>query len=78
MSKKEKPSQKPGSSNRYLKYSGMVFQLFIMLLIAAWIGKKIDAHFQTKMPYATALLLILALVGYLVKLAIDLSKEEDE
>ena len=78
MSKSGKPSQKLNKSHRYLKYSGMVFQLFVLLLIAAWGGKKLDQHFGNETPYFTAGLLIFALIGYLVKLGVDLSREKDD
>ena len=63
------------SSNSYLKYSGMVFQLFVLLLIAGWGGKKIDAYLGNETPYITALLIIIFFVAYMYKLYIDLVRD---
>lgn len=73
MSKKDsKFSGNRKKAEQYLKYSGMVFQLFILLAIAAFIGQKLDQRYNTKSPYFTASLLILFLIAYLFKLYRDL------
>jgi hypothetical protein len=47
--------------DQYLKYSGMAFQLAIVLLIGTFAGNRLDQFFQTKRPYFTALLALLSL-----------------
>lgn len=46
----------------------MAFQMAIMLAIGAYIGVKLDEHFQTKTPYLTAISVLLFLFAafYLV------------
>jgi hypothetical protein len=73
---KKKPANKR-PSNSYLKYSGMVFQLFVLLLIAGWGGGKIDAYLGNETPYITALLLIVFFAAYMYKLYIDLTKDNE-
>lgn len=63
MSKKqtEKSPPKKENPNAVLKYSGMVFQIFIALVVAVFIGQKLDAYFALEKPLLTALCAILAL-----------------
>lgn len=62
MSKKptEKSSPKR-NSNDVLKYSGMAFQLAIILAVGMFLGQKLDAYFATEKPYLTALCTLIAL-----------------
>lgn len=69
----DRPTKK--SSNSYLKYSGMVFQLFALLLLAGWGGKKIDAYLGNETPYVTALLILVFFIAYMYKLYIDLTRD---
>lgn len=61
------------SDNPYMKYSGMAMQLFFLILIAVWVGKKLDAYFLLEKPLITALLAVLALLAFLVKVYKDLT-----
>lgn len=60
----KKPTEKSPSkknTNEALKYSGMAFQLVLVLGVAVFIGQKLDAQFAFEKPYLTALCAILAL-----------------
>lgn len=68
----QKPSPKKENPNVVLKYSGMVFQIFIALVIAVFIGQKLDAYFELEKPLLTALCAILALPLVLYSILKDL------
>ncbi|MBK6619737.1 MAG: AtpZ/AtpI family protein [Saprospirales bacterium] len=57
MSKPKKKLQ----ADQYLRYSGMAFQLAIVLIIGTYLGSRLDGYFQTRRPYFTALLALLSL-----------------
>jgi len=63
------------SSNKYLKYSGMVFQLLIMLFLLAALGQWLDQKYGPEMPLFTAFLLLFGIIAYLVKVYFDLVNE---
>lgn len=56
----QNPKKKP-QVDQYLKYSGMAFQLAIVLGAGTWAGMRIDRYFQTERPYFTALLALVSL-----------------
>jgi len=68
---KSKPT-KP--ANHYLKYTGMVFQLFILLGIMLYLGQYLDEKVGTAKPYFTAFLPLLGLIAYFYRVYIDLIK----
>lgn len=68
---------KPAQPNQYLKYSGMVFQLFVLLAIGAWLGQYLDEKLNTPDPYFTILLILLFTAGFFYKLVKDLSQKND-
>ncbi|MCB0616038.1 MAG: AtpZ/AtpI family protein [Phaeodactylibacter sp.] len=49
----------------YLKYSGMAFQMGIIILVGTYAGKMLDSHFQTERPYLTVLLALLSIFAAL-------------
>jgi len=55
-------SQKKPSKNEALKYAGMGTQMLIAIGIGVFIGKKLDAYFQTERPVYTAVLALVFLV----------------
>lgn len=63
-------------NNRYLKYTGLVMQIFISLAIAAYIGKWLDHKFGMTKPILTAICSIAMLVMLLFWLNYDLKKQE--
>jgi len=68
----EKSPLKKGNPNEVLKYSGMVFQIFIALMIAVFIGQKLDVYFELEKPLLTATCVILALPLVLYSILKDL------
>ena len=67
-----KPKKKIRSSNKYMKFSGIAFQLALLLFFAIWAGGKIDAMMENKSAYMTALFVILAFSGFMYNLFRDL------
>lgn len=67
-----KPKQKPSSSNKYLKFSGIAFQLAILIALAIWAGGKLDAKMGNDQGYMTALFVVLAFGGFMYNLFRDL------
>lgn len=62
------------SSNAYLKYSGMAFQFFVIMFVAAFGGQKLDEWLELSTPIFTISLILLFSVAYFVKLYYDLMK----
>lgn len=67
-----KPKRKTSSSNKYLKFSGIAFQLAVLIAIAIWAGGKLDEMMQNEQGYMTALLVVLAFGGFMYNLFRDL------
>ena len=55
-----------------MKYAGMAFQFFVLIFLAAFIGQKLDAHFETSKPFITIFFIIFFTTGYFYKLYKDL------
>lgn len=55
-----------------MKYAGMVGQLFVLLLLSAFLGQFLDDKFDTNI--FTPILLIVGLGTYLYRLYIDLTR----
>lgn len=68
---------KPSQSNQYLKYSGIVFQLFALLGLGAWLGQYLDAKLNTPDPYFTILFILLFSAGFFYKLVKDLGRKDE-
>lgn len=60
------------ASNVYLKYSGMAFQMGIIILIGALVGRKLDAYFHSSKPWFTVVLSLLAIFAALYTTLKDL------
>jgi F0F1-type ATP synthase assembly protein I len=68
---------KPKKKNKaYLKYTGMLGQLFFLMLLGVYLGKWLDKYFDFNKPYLTVSLIILFFIGFIVKLYYDLTREE--
>ena len=59
-------------SRDYMKYSGMVFQMGIIILIGTWGGKKLDERLQTSKPYFTVALALVSIFVALYSVLKDL------
>jgi ATP synthase protein I len=72
-----KPGRQPvkeGKAYLWLKYSGIAFQLAMIILAAVWGGGKLDQYFSNEVPFITILLIIVFFSGFLYKLYLDLVK----
>lgn len=58
MNEKQKPKQQP---NTALRYSGMAFQMAIIIGLGTFIGRKIDDNIQAEKPWFTILFAIIFL-----------------
>lgn len=81
-SNKDKPSgkknRKPdGKLQNYMKYSGMAFQMAIIILVGAFLGQKLDERVQTERPYFTVALSLLAIFAALYITLKDLIGNDD-
>lgn len=56
---------KQGAARQYLKYSGLAFQMIVVLLLALWSGQKLDEKLQMENPIFTVVLLLLGVFGSL-------------
>jgi len=68
------PKKKSTATNKYLKFSGIAFQLALLLCLAIWAGGKLDEMMQNKQAYMTALLVVMAFGGFMFSLFRDLEK----
>jgi len=67
--------KKGSSGNTYLKYSGMAFQIFILLAGAAWLGQFLDRRFLTAKPYWTIVTVATSFTMIIIWLYYNLKKE---
>ncbi len=51
----------------------MATQLFVLLFLMLWLGKKIDQYFQFEKPVFMLILIMLGLGAYLFKVYKDVS-----
>ena len=58
--KKKDRKNLPGNLNNWAKYSGIAFQMFAIIFITVWGGKKLDVLAGNKTPVFT---IILSLLG---------------
>jgi F0F1-type ATP synthase assembly protein I len=71
------PSEKPKGDNikPYLRYSGLAFQMIGAMVIAAFVGMKLDDYFRTQNPWFTIVLLLVAVVASMVLVILSLNKK---
>jgi len=60
--------------HEYARYTGMAFELLVLILLMAFIGKKMDAWLELKKPIMVVVLVCLGMVGYIVKLYFQTNK----
>ena len=64
----------------YLRYSSLGFQMAITIGLGAWAGTYLDDKYQTKQPYYTIVIILLAIAIALyqvIKEVMQLSKDDD-
>ncbi|HEY4651035.1 MAG TPA: AtpZ/AtpI family protein [Pontibacter sp.] len=59
----------------YLKYSGIAFQMIGVLVIAAWIGMKLDEYFATQNPWFTIGLLVVGVISSMLLVILSLNRK---
>ena len=50
----KKSPKKPKNPYRFMKYTGMAFQMAITISLFTFGGVKLDAHYQNEQPIFTA------------------------
>ncbi|GAB2551396.1 AtpZ/AtpI family protein [Rufibacter soli] len=78
MSQPEQPSdnQEESQVKPYLKYSGLAFQMIAIMGLAAWGGRKLDAHFQNQTPWWTLGLLLVAVFASMYSVIVSLTRKK--
>lgn len=61
----------------YLKYSGLALQMGAAIAVMAYLGVYLDKRFETTQPWFTIVACLVAIIGSIVKLIIDLKQDED-
>jgi len=59
MSNLKKPKKQ---LKNYLQFTGLAFQMGIIFYVAAYFGKKLDAHFNFNKNYITLSLIVLGMI----------------
>ena len=57
---KKQKSEKKTNANIALKYSGMAFQMAVIMIAGIYLGKYLDKHFENESNILTALCAILS------------------
>ncbi len=65
--------QKDNKRNDLLKYMGMATQLFVLLFVLLWLGKKLDAYLKLEQPVFMLVFILVGLFGFLYKVYRDVS-----
>ena len=73
--KKRKPEKR---LNKYIRFSGIAFQLGVAMYLAAYFGKKLDAYFSLEKHFFTLGLIIFTLVLSIWSITIQLKKIEED
>ena len=70
--------QKKKQLNRYIRLTGVAFQMGITIYLGAYFGKWLDAHFQTSTKIFTIIGTLLAMVVSIWSVLIQLKKINDK
>ncbi len=63
-----------GKLQAYLKYSGLGFQMLLVLGLAAYGGIKLDAYVGNKNPWFTIGFMLLGVIGSIYKIIVSVMK----
>jgi ATP synthase protein I len=61
--------------NEYVKYSGVAFQMAALILLGYWVGGKIDAWLDLRIPIFTIILIVSFIVLSIYSLIKSLPKD---
>ncbi len=64
-----------GKLQSYLKYSGLAFQMMVVLGLAAYGGQKLDAYMGNTNPWFTIVFMLLGVIGSIYKIIVSVMKE---
>ncbi len=88
MAKQKQPESDPADEKQpedrgdrlrdYAKYSGMAFQMGLIILAGTFLGKKLDEYFQMERPYLTVFFALLSIFAALYLVLKDLSFDSDK
>jgi membrane protein DedA with SNARE-associated domain len=70
------PEKRKISATDYARYSGMVFQLFILLWLSYLAGRWIDQALAFEKPVVTIIILLMAIFAYLYSIVKQTSKRK--
>jgi F0F1-type ATP synthase assembly protein I len=76
--KKQKEPQKKQENNAlqtYAKYSGLAFQMIVIILVTTWGGTKLDKILELKKPVFTIILSLLGVFAAIYTLLRDFIKK---
>lgn len=74
--KDQLPKKEP--LNKFVRLSGVGLQMGITIYLAAYFGKKIDAHYGFEKNYITLILILVSFIGSMVSLMAQLKKINDK
>lgn len=60
------------------RYSGMAFELVVLILLAIYAGKKMDTFFEFEKPVLQGIMALLAVLAYLTILLIRLQNKNTD
>lgn len=63
-------------TKEYLRYSGLAFQMIVIILLGLWIGQKLDQWVQTSTPVFTVISVLTAIIGSLIVIIINASRSK--
>ncbi len=67
---------KSSQTKPYLKYSGLAFQMIGIMSLAAFGGRKLDAHFGNEIPWCTLVLLLIAIAASMYLVVVSLKQKD--
>jgi len=70
-------TNKPSSSNSFLKYSGLAIQMFVLVAVGAWLGQRVDKWLHTSQPWFTILFILLFMGAFFYRLVIELNRKDE-
>ena len=76
MNNQENQKKKP--LNTFVRLTGVGLQMGITIYIAAYFGKKIDAHYGFEKNYITLILILFGFIASMVSLMAQLKKINDK
>ena len=64
--------------NKFIRLSGVGLQIGITIYLASYFGKKVDAYYEHEKNYITLIFIMVAFVGSLISLMVQLKKIQEK